>query len=36
MRPKGAIFNNPTCNVVEAGRTDNGVPEARALKSISL
>ena len=34
MLPEGAIFNNPArqCGV-EAGRTDNGVAEARALKN---
>ena len=34
MLPEGAIFNTPArqCGV-EAGRTDNGVPEARVLKN---
>ena len=37
MLPEGAIFNNPArqCGV-EAGRTINGVAEARALKIVSL
>ena len=37
MLPEGAIFNNPArqCGV-EAGRTNHGVAEARALKIVSL